>query len=340
MTSHTTPDALTSHPITLMVFSHTWKHGSYTSHQGIRGILRKYDETCTPRNIHLLELLSTSIYIGLLAHYVMLPPTKFHTSSTQQGFGLREYLLTIFALSLITSWSIARIAGPLLVILCLGLSFPNPIYPDTNLFGILLFSLLLSLCQLHFTYPPTPLLLFSSIYSFPLAVFIRRTGIFFAPIFLFLMFLLSYSMTDTFPPIWTDTLLRICVGPAPMQTRTALFCAVLVLLVTWGFVIMSLYSDDRWLRFSRPVGVEAQHSFFKCVTLYTRPYVFPAPLNLLAAVTVKIPIHLRVFFGFNLSVLSTVERVLWRITVGPFTMVLAGLHKILRIRITRTSDYT
>ena len=57
---------------------------------------------------------------------------------------------------------------------------------------------------------------------------------------------------------------------------------------------------------------------------YADPYYFPPPFNLLQLL-VRFPSAVLRVYGTSSACLDTVQRLLWRITVGPLVVVAAGL---------------
>lgn len=282
----------------------------------------------------------------ILAHFLLYPPTKPIITGSFQQQGQREYFLTLFPMALLARpWSI-RIFPALLILFSFMLSFPSVPFPDETPFIFLYFALAFQIMFLHFPYPPSPLFLLQVHRSLPLSVLLTYSMshmflpvvLFFLPVTLLTVFLLSASLAD--PTLKFFSLIKL--DSSPMQTRTVflvLFAVVLLflflsLIVGAATFPSTLIETDHtrsshgrnWDRFSRRVGLDARRAFIGALVRYSQTYYFPPPLNLLQLVFVRLPWFVLFLFGKDpLLHLGVAERFIWRIAVGPVVWVAAGI---------------
>jgi hypothetical protein len=79
-----------------------------------------------------------------------------------------------------------------------------------------------------------------------------------------------------------------------------------------------------WDRYSEAVGLEARKYFVRAVIAYSSPHTFPPPLNLLP-LFLQLPSATLRTHGDPSSALAVLERLLWRMTVGPVGLILSLL---------------
>jgi hypothetical protein len=115
--------------------------------------------------------------------------------------------------------------------------------------------------------------------------------------------------------------------PSPIETRIGLLAmlgigivllipALLTPLVLTGSFLQRIHPGRSWDRYSEAVGLEARKYFVRAVIAYSTPHTFPPPLNLLPLV-LQLPSATLRTHGDPSSALAVLERLLWRITVGP-----------------------
>jgi hypothetical protein len=100
-----------------------------------------------------------------------------------------------------------------------------------------------------------------------------------------------------------------------------------VTLVMFPTLSSSTISTSRWDRYSREIGLHARRSFVEALVQY-EPYYFPVPFNLLQLI-VRVPCM--VFSGLGHPVtpyIKSMERVLWRFSVGLIGVVISGFWGI------------
>jgi hypothetical protein len=162
--------------------------------------------------------------------------------------------------------------------------------------------------------------------------------LFFLPVILLATLLLSFSLADE-----TLKLSSIqTLDPSPMQTRTiflVLFGVVAVLLLLCLIVGAAKYPSfssmdqsvipigQRWDQYSERVGLDARRAFAHTLMRYSKSYYFPPPFNLLQLFFVGLPRAVCSLFGMKAPSLhlEAVERILWRISVGPIVGVVGGI---------------
>lgn len=238
------------------------------------------------------------------------------------------------------AWSLSTIPF-LLVLLAFIVCLPSVPFPDDFAYSVLLLAFSWNIVELHLPRNPGPLYFLPFDYILPLAVLIWH-GIlriffpvitFFLPALILSIFLLSTSLSDMFPNVFT----LAHYGPAPMETRIAflsLFCVMLLLLLSSLIMLVLVYPSlsantlqpNMWDRYSKLVGLDARRAFIRAVTAYSVPYSFPPPFNLLYSIIVGLPVSLMMLAqgkGGDQR-LHLVQRILWRVTIVPIAMVVAG----------------
>lgn len=239
---------------------------------------------------------------------------------SQRSYSTLPFLLTLLAVCLSTA--------------------PIPGLGETG-YSLVLVALSVHILQLHLYYPPTPILLFFPERTLPLAtllwhgvsqIFIPAT-LFFLPALLLTMFLLSLSLSDV-----VGLILPLAVEPSPLEARSAfvalftllfglLICSLVMLVLIYPSLSSKPRSASGWDRYSDAIGLTARRAFAKAIVTYSSPYLFIAPFNLLQLLFIRIPAAVFVLTqakGLRHR-LRAVERVLWRISVGMLSCVVAGL---------------
>ena len=295
-----------------------------------------------------------------LIHFLLHPPTPSIVTGYLKQLGPRESFLMLFPMTLLTrAWSMRELPFAL-VWFSFSFSLPSVPHPGDTSFIILHFALIVQIILLHFPHPPSPLYLIPCHQSLPLSIFLTHSMsrmlvpivLFFLPVLLLATLLLSFSLADEGIMLsFIETL-----DSSPIQTRTVflvLFAAVTLLLLLSLFVgaakYPSLSNTDQsvtpfgqcWNRYSRRVGLDARRAFVHALLRYSKPYYFPPPLNLLHLLFVYLPGAVWSLFGMKEPSphLEAVERILWRISVGPLVGATAGiwLLELLQMKQTATT---
>ncbi|KAH0590515.1 hypothetical protein H2248_000662 [Termitomyces sp. 'cryptogamus'] len=332
------PDSLLSHPLISAVIERVWIHGTKNEDPRIAGLLTRYDALSTPRAIHFIDWLAHITFLVFLFHYLLYPIEQPHTSGgwSWYEYGPREVSLVLLALSFgIHSRSFVNISA-LLVPISFLTSLPSAPHPESFSFIFLQWAAFLQPLGLNFPHPPSHLFLFQHRRSLPLAVLINRAlsrilypvSLFFFPLLLLATYLLSLSLADAFlRNSFQD------VMPPPLETRFTFLCffvTVLVLLLASISVLAISTSPahnsvDLWDRYSTDVGRSARKINANVVSSYSTSYIFPPPFNLIHIVVVWIPRKVATLSGYHYPILDILERVVWRIFVGPLTAFVAFL---------------
>jgi hypothetical protein len=298
------------------------------------------------RVLHFLELVGELLLLITLIHFLLYPPTQPIVTGYRKQLGSREFFLVLFPIALLAhAWSMRDLPF-VLVWFSFAFSLPSVPHPGNTSFIILHIALLVQIMLLHYPQPPSPLYLIPCYQSLPLSILLTHSMsrmlvpivLFFLPVLLLATLLLSFSLADEgFKFFFLETL-----DPSPMQTRTVflvLFAIVTLLLLLSLFVGAAKYpslSDadqsmtpfgQRWNRYSRRIGLDARGAFVHTLLRYSKPYYFPPPLNLLHLLFVRLPGAVWSLFGMKEPSphLEAVERILWRISVGPIAGATAGI---------------
>jgi len=245
--------------------------------------------------------------------------------------------MTFAVASLARSWSIFTTPA-LIVFTAFSSSLPSVPLPDDIAFSALILAFALHALQLHFPRGPTPIFLLPFELCLPLCALLSKciAQIMFPVLMLFLPILIitwSLAYLSLQGALLHIPMLRTL--PAPMETRTGLFVILVVellllipSLLTPLIMVPSLpqknSSSSTWDRYSEIVGLEARKAFVQAVITYSTPHTFPPPFNLLQSFF-QLPSALLRAHGVPSSFLAATERVLWRITVGPTAIVIAGM---------------
>jgi len=298
------------------------------------------------RVLHFLELVGELLLLTALIHFLLYPPTQPVVTEYLKQLGPREFFLMLFPIALLAhAWSMRDLPS-VLVWFSFAFSLPSVPHPGDTSFMILHIALLVQITLLHCPHPPSPLYLIPCHQSLPLSILLTHSMsrmlvpiiLFFLPVLLLATLLLSFSLADEgFTLSFIETL-----DPSPMQTRTVflvLFAIVALLLLLSLFVGATRYPSlsntdqsvtpfgQHWNRYSRRVGLDARGAFVYALLHYSKPYYFPPPLNLLHLLLVRLPGAVWSLFGMRepSSHLEAVERILWRISVGPIVGATAGI---------------
>lgn len=289
---------------------------------------------------HLVELTIYLSYIAILAHYALSPSDK-PLEAEYSHLSIRAILLMVYAFTrLCQPWTL--FTGPFLLVLIAFLA-ALPFAPSAEdiSYGVILLALSLHILQLQLPYPPGPLHLFPADQALPVAILIWHgvsrvflpVVIFFLPALVLALFLLSTSLSDTlFQPFVLLTLV-----PSPMEARTVflvllallfilLLCSLFVLALVYPSVTFGPSVVSTWDRYSRSIGIEARRNFARTVVLYSTPYKFVPPFNVLELTLLLLPATVLRFVSQKHKDfwLAGPRRTLWRAVVGPFGLLFAG----------------
>ncbi|KAA1468652.1 hypothetical protein DENSPDRAFT_771304 [Dentipellis sp. KUC8613] len=339
------PESLAAHRLVFLSLDNTWCYGKAAPPADTFSgrILQHLDAKVTPRVIHALDTLLQLGYLALLANYILHPPDRPIIATASGVVGGREIVLLIYSFSLLLRPNKPHIIPSILVILAFMSSLPSAPFAGETPYTILLFALVLHVLILHLPRPPSPNFFLAPDISLPLSTLLwyefSRTLfpvlLFYLPAFLISSYLLSVAIADSFPHFPPGIMV---FTSSPMETRQALLIlwgiiyflilASAALLVLFSASLLSLPKrpSSTWDRYSRPVGLSARRIFAATVTAYATPHPFPPPFNLLWFVFIWLPTIMLRVFGVKVPVMAqTVERTLWRCTVGIVGLVVAGL---------------
>ncbi|KAJ6485943.1 hypothetical protein C8R45DRAFT_998527 [Mycena sanguinolenta] len=336
------PSQLICHDVVMDSLVDLWRHGHSrnlpSQMDSSTRIGLRYDSFCTPRALHLIGLVTHLAYFGLLVSYVMHPPYEPTISDTGLEYvGAREILLMVFSASiLIRPWTLFTVHFAITLLIFL-FSLPTVPFASGVPFNFLLLGLVLLSFQLHMSSPPSPLYLFKVDVTLPFAHFIANgfyhiifpLVLYFVPIFILGSSWLSMALEDTFfaEPAFIAL-------PTPIQTRTTVLFVFFAMITAIScslfiFVVQGRHLDpdaSGWDAYSAKVGLAARASFVRTVISYSSPYTFPAPFSLLQALIITGPSfvcdRLGRRLGFQPS-FGQAQKLLWRMTVGPFGLISA-----------------
>ncbi|KAI0053283.1 hypothetical protein FA95DRAFT_717743 [Auriscalpium vulgare] len=340
------PVSLLSHRVVLLSISHTWSfgHAVQPAHSPVARVLQICDSKATPRVIHATDTFIQLGYLALWAHYLLHPPTRpIITMQTAKAgvVGPREILLIIYSIaSLCRSWN-AYVVPCVLVSSAFILSLPSSPFPGDSSYSVLLVAFCVHIMLLHLPRTPSPNFILAPDVTLPLSTLLwyefTRTlypvVLFYLPAILVSTYFLSVALADSIP--------RFVVLPfttaSPMETREAfvLLWALIGFLVVSSTILLVLFSASMmatsprplspWDRYSQPVGYQARRIFTTAVITYSAPNFFPPPFNLLDLFFIRLPtVILRIAGRKDLSFMNRTRIILWRCTVAPIGLVVAG----------------
>lgn len=284
---------------------------------------------------------------------------KWRNPPTIYPYTIREAYLVVYAFSVLVSAQGTNVIISTLILLAFVLALPSLPLPSSISFTILLWMILLRLFMYHITtIPPSPLLLVSHQYSFPLATFltkglariVRPLLLLYLPIMLVACLALSVSLSG--PLTGPLTYLRNfhafifppgpdppTIGAAPMDTRVVFFllCVVVILLVLSSAYIIGTStpvayvrpviwsSTSTWDSYSPEIGHDARVASYRAAVSYSGDYPFPPPFNLIELLLVTIPVEFIRAFGRSQLKRATIASIIWNITVRPFVVIITPL---------------
>lgn len=289
--------------------------------------------------LHLLDFTLYMTYLVVLGRYALSPKSTDEEPRLVSPT-ISEWLVMLYSLARVLSrWSFNTVPF-MLILLALSLSFV-PLYGLSDVsYSVVLMALSLHILQLHLCYPPTPMALFPHEQTFPLAtllwhglsrIFIPVTA-FFMPALLVTIFLLSLSLSDAL-----GSIIPLSINSSPLETRSAfvalftvmfglLICSLVMLVLVYPSLSSRPQAASPWDRYSEAIGLDARRAFTKVVVTYSASFVFIPPFNILQIVFVRIPtwiLHLAMRKDLYVS-LRTLDRALWRVTVGLLCSCLAA----------------
>ncbi|KAG2146556.1 uncharacterized protein EDB93DRAFT_1337544 [Suillus bovinus] len=333
---HTPPELLT-HPIVEAVVIKYWKYGMKAESARDRSLslIGHFDALSTPRILHFIDFLGRLVFMGSLIHYLLYPP-HFRITLGQSEQGTREIALTFMsAASLARSWSIHTLPA-MFVFPAFVMTLPSVPFPGSASFSVLHIALLLQLFLLHlpnspglpFAIKPESTIPLSTLLSHGATRIVIPVTLFFFPVLLLAIFLVSASLVDTPLSVLTNSL-----EVAPMDSRFSffiLFITVIMLLLGGLAVTLAMFPTalstaltSKWDRYSREIGLHARRSFVEALIQY-EPYYFPVPFNVLQLV-VRVPCTVFSWFGRPVTPCTkSIEKVVWRASVGLIGAVISG----------------
>ncbi|KAI0361699.1 hypothetical protein OH77DRAFT_1391910 [Trametes cingulata] len=331
-------DDFLRHELVTITLVDVWKYG-HDSHRGRNGItatmLNIIDRCGTPRVLYLMDLVTYIVYLGIMYHFVNYPPSLTPA---------RRTLLLLYALGKVSQpWSSSTVP-PLIVLLSFVPRFPSPPIAGDFTFSTVHWAFFYEVILLHLPTQNSLLFLFQPDRVLPLAVLAWRglggiftTAVYFLPGLLFSFIVFALSFSDWGPWLRAQS---IVTYPPPFDTRVTLFtlfvtmllfqCCLLVYSVS-VHPFLAAYEDlnpQPWDRYTKSVGLAARRAFARQVRLYSTACYYPTPLNVVQVLLVRTPRFIVMLSGRNRSLLekiAIVDRVLWRIVVGPGAFILSGL---------------
>ncbi|KAK7460686.1 hypothetical protein VKT23_009401 [Stygiomarasmius scandens] len=331
------PSEFFVHRLIYLSLLYRWQNGPLVDFTRSRNHLRdRYDALGTPKVLHAIELVGHLFFLILLISYTLHPPNKPVVYAEFIGWG--EGVLIFLSVTLSLQKPSSSNIPFYLTLFAFLFALPSVPFPENASFSFMLISVFILLFQFHLLRTPSPLLLFSRSRTLPFVTFLhygvsRTIGsllLFFLPAFL--VSVLLSSLADTpFPPFR----LQRAMITAPIETRVAyLFLSSVVItifiicfLITIPLSVSYTSSTDTWDRYSVAIGNAARATFFREVVKYSQSYYFPSPFNCVHLVFIRIPTLAFRTFRVAPAAMEGFERMVWRITVGPF----AAVTKLLTI---------
>ncbi|KIL70649.1 hypothetical protein M378DRAFT_155588 [Amanita muscaria Koide BX008] len=318
----TAPQYLSCHPVIVWSLTKVWKRG--LTAQERMGWESRYDGCCTPRILHLADVIADFVFLGLVVHLLNNPPVF------PQRIAAREVALAILTLTGLCRPRAAHKVSFIISALAFLISIPDYPLRGQTPFLLLTTSMAVHVVELHLARYPSPLYLFPVEWSLPLAVYLGKrlaqgiipVVLYLFPVFLFSSYLLSTSLADNF-----SSLQRL--APAPFETRVAFLifaCSVIVTAALCTIILTTLDSykvvTDRWDRYSSEVGHDARALWFRTIVTYSNPDTFPSPLTFF---------HTLQFFGTSSQAMKRVRVFVRRLFVGPFALLIYLVCVLLRL---------
>ena len=294
------------------------------------------------RVVHAVDILLQLVYLALLSDYILFPPGRAIITTTPDSPTAKEIFLMTYSTASFFRPPTFLVAPFVLVSGAFFFSLPHNPLPGDASYSILLCALLLHVLLLHLPRTPSPNFLVSPEVTLPLATLLwhefTRTlypgVLFYLPATLLTSFFLSVALEDSIPRFPT---LSTFTGPAPMEARVTftllwgmvisfmIASSVLLVLFSASLLPISPQPVSPWDRYTASVGIRSRRIFATAVAVYSVPYYFPPPFNLLQILFVHIPRRLLRLFGRKESpVVERVEGILWGLTTGLLAFIVAG----------------
>ncbi|KLO13761.1 hypothetical protein SCHPADRAFT_940089 [Schizopora paradoxa] len=326
------------------VLADAWRRGLPHERSETSAPLRpgSYATIVAPRVLHLVDLSISVVYIGIASNYA-LDPAGYSNIRHADNVDPRSVLLLIYSVSrLLTAQWKQNIHFALTALSLMASKNLSPRMDDST-YILFLLSLSLNIVQLQLPVLPSPIFLIPSFRTLPIScilytiisqIFIPAL-LFFLPVLLLVSVLLSLSLSDVFLLLQPQSF----VGPAPENARFAfvmlgsLILALFSCLITCMVLASPTISQPRravltWDAYGTKVGLAARRTFFGAVHHYSRPYPFPAPLNILEILFVAIPCNTLRALKREKSANHleyTLKRVLWTSLVFPLATCAASV---------------
>jgi len=354
LTGKHSPPELLSHPVVEAVVMKCWKYGVKTESSQRLSLMERFDALSTPRSVdvdsklysspdlihrvlHLIDIIGRLAFMGSLIHYLLYPPRFFITLGRNEQ-GAREIFLTFMAAaSLAQRWSIHTLPV-ILVFPAFILTLPSVPLPGYTSFSMLHIALLLQLIILHLPNSPSLPVAITPKHTIPLSMLLLHGAtsvfmpvmLFFLPALLLAAFLVSASLADTFILVLPKHL-----EAPPIDSRFSFFVlSITVIFLLLGALVTtsamfptlasSSASTSKWDRYSREIGLRSRRAFVEALVKYEHDR-FPVPFNILQLL-VRVPCVALSWLGHPAApFMKSVEKALWRVTVGLIGAVVSGL---------------
>ncbi|KAI0036691.1 hypothetical protein K488DRAFT_81933 [Vararia minispora EC-137] len=340
---HQAPPFLLSHGLVTASLMRTWHSGLavYPPDSTASHLRRVLERAVTPRILHALDLIVQFLYLGLLANYVLYPPSRPVVTVDNASVDTREILLLIYAMSNVLGL-LNYILPCLLVALAFLSSLPASPVPGDGAYSTLLIGLFLHIILLHLPRAPNPCLLspgtilpLSTLFFHEFSWTLYPAMLFFTPAFLVSLYLLTLSLVADSPviPPSPGPSITAYLMVAPMEVREAFLALVVTILILMVFsaCLLVLFSSsmrtstNKWDHYSPSVGNKARRIFLAAIIRYVSPHYFPPPFNLLPVIFLYIPAGVLHLYGKRgLRAVRVIEAVFWWPTVGTCALVIAG----------------
>ncbi|KIM26418.1 hypothetical protein M408DRAFT_72788 [Serendipita vermifera MAFF 305830] len=204
------PTWFLSHPLVMISLRMTWSHGIPLPATRANTAIA-FDRFSSPRITHAIFLVHHLVYLSVLSHLVLSPPSSIYLTPFQSP-SYRELYLFLYSISAFpyNQAPTLSILPYTFVALALALAYPNIPTPNTGTHSLLLLSLSLFLLQLHLPNPafiPTPLYLFEPKRILPLSTLVKgllkqAVGpgmFFFGPVVILVGIVLTQALGDSLP---------------------------------------------------------------------------------------------------------------------------------------------
>jgi hypothetical protein len=342
---------LACHPAVMRSILRTWRSGlsptaPATGPTHLSSFMLYYDSFGTPRVSHTTHLLTELVFFIILADYLVNPPSVHVYAMYSATEILRDTYILFYSLSNLFFSRVFSVSAFVLVILAFLLSYPQLPIPGFSTFSLLTLAFLLRLCQYHLACSPSPVFLLPfhrilplvSVLSFHASHTLLPVLLFFIPVILFVFILLAFT------------------NAYDLDTRLVFAIVLLGILLLFVFFLFSFAPSSAsqlviglpsgstihhptWDRYSQRIGLDARKSLIRCASIYGAAFTYPPPFNLLQLLIVTLPrAVLAVVRTRHAGVMSRADKGLWRVTVGPFALVLGSFWSYFSPIPSRTLD--